>query len=73
MDRTKEVFDTVIIDDAHLVNEADCLAALRHGAERAVLIGNPDFDQSFFLLNPPHGNRTLFTRVSPIVTLERHA
>jgi len=44
MDRTASRFDTVIIDDANLVNETDCLAALRHGCERAILIGNSDFD-----------------------------
>lgn len=44
MDRTAEKFDTVIVDDANLVNETDCLSALRHGCQRAILIGNSDFD-----------------------------
>ena len=71
MDRTAEVFDTVIIDDANLVNETDCLAALKHGCERAILIGSEDFDQSLFLLNPPSSNRTLFFRTSPTISLKQ--
>ena len=55
-------FDTVIIDDASMVSETECLAALRHGALRAILIGNPVLEQSMFLLNPSLGNRTLFSR-----------
>lgn len=36
-----------------------------------ILIGNPDFDQSLFLLNPPLGNRTLFYRAMKAVTLAK--
>jgi hypothetical protein len=71
MDRTASIFDTVIIDDANLVNETDCLAGLKHGAERAILLGNSDFDQTLFLINPPSGNRTLFNRIKPVCTLTK--
>ena len=56
-------FDTVIIDDANLVNEADCLSALRHGAIRLIILGNPAIDQSMFLLRSTSTNKTLFNRI----------
>ena len=50
LEKSPHIFDTVIIDDASLINEADCLAALRHGAVRMILFGNSAIDQSMFLL-----------------------
>ena len=60
LEKTPYVFDTVIIDDASLINEADCLAALRHGAVRLILLGNSAIDQSMFLLKKQPINKTLF-------------
>ena len=71
MDRTQVVFDTVIIDDANLVNETDCLSALRHGCIRAILFGNPDLDHSMFLLNPASSNRTLLYRTKPTLSINK--
>jgi superfamily I DNA and/or RNA helicase len=34
------MYDTVIIDDASMVSEADTVTALKHGCQRAVLLGN---------------------------------
>ena len=44
LEKTHHIFDTVIVDDASLINEADCLAALRHGAVRLILLGNSVID-----------------------------
>jgi hypothetical protein len=65
------VFDTVIFDDANLVNETDCLSALRHGCTRAILFGNPELDHNKFLLNPPSSNRTLLYRTKPTLEISK--
>ena len=69
LEKSPHQFDTVIFDDAGLINETDCLAALRHGANRAILIGNREIDQGMFLLNPPQVNKSMFYRVQDFVHL----
>ena len=64
LERSLHTFDTVIIDDASLVNEADCLAALRHGASRLIMLGNSILDQSMFLLRTQAANKSLYNRIS---------
>jgi hypothetical protein len=69
MEKCLHQFDTVIFDDASLINETDCLSALRHGAERAILLANPDVSQSMFLLNTVQ-NKTLFARIGSFEDLK---
>ena len=40
LEKSPLVYDTVIFDDASLINETDCLAAMSHGAIRAIFLGN---------------------------------
>jgi superfamily I DNA and/or RNA helicase len=40
LEKSPLLFDTVIFDDASLINETDCLSALSHGANRAIFLGN---------------------------------
>ena len=40
MERTLTKYDTVIVDDASIINEFDILQALKRGAIRLILIGN---------------------------------
>ena len=41
-------FDTVIVDDASVVSEADILIALKHSALRLIVVGNQKIQQSMF-------------------------
>ena len=51
LEKSPLLFDTVIFDDASLINETDCLAALSHGANRAIFLGNRTLNQNMFLIN----------------------
>lgn len=55
--------DTVIVDDASLINEIDILQALKRGAIRLILLGNIKIQSNMFMLNPKNGDRTLYNRV----------
>ena len=70
LEKTALLFDTVLFDDASLINETDCLAALSHGANRAILLGNRTLNQNMFLLNPSSINKTLFYRIKSTLDLE---
>ena len=63
IERSLHEFDTVIIDDANMISEADTITSLRHGCLRAIMLGNPKFDQSLFLINPTNAHRTLYSRI----------
>ena len=41
LERSQHVYDTVIIDDASMVSEADVVTSLKHGCTRAIMVGNP--------------------------------
>ena len=72
LEKTPLLFDTVIFDDASMINETDCLSALSHGANRAILLGNRDLTQNMFLVNPSALNKTLFNRgVNNAIELEK--
>ena len=74
LEKTPLLFDTVIFDDASMINETDCLSALSHGANRAILLGNRDLTQNMFLVNPSALNKTLFNRgVNNAIELEKVA
>ena len=51
LEKSPLTFDTVIFDDASMINETDCLAALSHGANRAIFLGNSSLSQNMFLVN----------------------
>lgn len=70
LEKSPLLFDTVIFDDASMINETDCLAALSHGANRAILLGNRKIDQNMFLVNPSSINKTLFYRITEAIDLE---
>ena len=53
-----------------MINETDCLAALSHGANRAIFLGNRKIDQNMFLVNPSSINKTLFYRITEAIDLE---
>lgn len=40
LERSHLSYDTVIIDDASMVSEADTITALKHGCQRAIFLGN---------------------------------
>jgi len=42
----------VIIDDASMISEAETISSLKHGCQRAILLGNQMLIQSMFLINP---------------------
>ena len=63
LEKSALLFDTVIFDDASLINETDCLSALSHGANRAIFLGNRALNQNMFLINPSNVNKTLFFRI----------
>lgn len=69
LERSPFVYDTVVIDDASMVTEADTLTALKHGCQRAILIGNPDLTQSMFLISDSVHPKTLFARCAPSFVL----
>lgn len=54
-----------------MINETDCLAALSHGAIRAIFFGNHALRQNMFLLNPSSVNKTLFYRIKDAINLEQ--
>ncbi len=60
LEKSQILYDTVIIDDASMISEADTVSALKHGCLRAVLLGNQMLTQGLFLLNPSSAHRTLF-------------
>jgi len=70
LEKTPLLFDTVIFDDASMINETDCLAALSHGANRAIFMGNDLINQNMFLLNQSTVNKTLFYRIENSLQLE---
>lgn len=70
LEKSPLLFDTVIFDDASLMNETDCLSALSHGANRAIFLGNRVMSQNMFLLNPSSVNKTLFYRIKETLKLE---
>ena len=70
LEKSPLLFDTVIFDDASMVNETDCLAALSHGANRAIFLGNRTTTQNMFLVNPSSINKTLFYRITEAIDLE---
>ena len=70
LEKSPLIFDTVIFDDASLINETDCLAALSHGANRAIFLGNRTLSQNMFLINPSSVNKTLFFRIKNAIQLE---
>ncbi len=51
LERSNLIYDTVIIDDANMVSEADTITALKHGCQRAIFLGNQMLEQSMFLIN----------------------
>ena len=70
LEKSPLLFDTVIFDDASMINETDCLAALSHGANRAIFLGNRTLSQNMFLVNPSSINKTLFYRITTAIELE---
>ena len=40
LEKTIAKFDTIIVDDANLVNEIDILQALKHSGVRLIMLGN---------------------------------
>ena len=63
LERSVHSFDTVLIDDAGMISEADVITSLRHGAERAILMSNPDLDTAMFLINQGQAPRALCARI----------
>lgn len=70
LEKSLHEFDTVIIDDASMVSEADTITSLRHGCQRAILMGNPQVHQANFLINPTNAQRTLYSRIRTFIDLE---
>mmetsp|Transcript_11624 Transcript_11624/g.14691 ORF Transcript_11624/g.14691 Transcript_11624/m.14691 type:complete len:109 (+) Transcript_11624:1491-1817(+) len=54
-----------------MINETDCLAALSHGANRAIFLGNSSFDQNMFLINPSSVNKILYYRIKNAMQLDQ--
>ena len=69
-EKTEHLFDTVIMDDASIVSEVNCLQSFKKGCLRAILLGNAQLAANMFLLNPGEGDRSLFMRADPHVTLQ---
>ncbi|CDW81163.1 UNKNOWN [Stylonychia lemnae] len=63
IERTITKQDTVIVDDASIINEMDILQALKRGAIRLILIGNHKLQSNMFQLNAKSGDRTLYQRI----------
>ena len=63
LEKCPHKFDTLIVDDASLVTESDCLAAMRHGAIRLILLGNRLMEPQMFLLKTTTSNKTLYHRI----------
>jgi hypothetical protein len=61
LDKRLVKIDTVIVDDASLLNEIDVLQAMKNGGLRLLLLGNKDIEQGMFLLNAKN-DKTLFQR-----------
>lgn len=62
----EHLFDTVIVDDASLVSEADLIwAALRYGCQRLILLGNDKLTPDTFSIGKEATvDNTLWTRAA---------
>ena len=54
-----------------MISEADVVSALKHGCERAILLGNQMLTQGLFLLNPTSAHRALFQRVGSFIDVSQ--
>lgn len=52
-----------------MISEAESVSSLKHGCERAILLGNQMLVQGMFLLNPTLAHRTLFSRIGTFVDI----
>lgn len=59
---TRHIFDTVLIDDANMISEADVITSLCHGTKRAILFYNKLMDFGMFLINPSI-NKSITNRI----------
>jgi hypothetical protein len=51
LEKTLYQFDTVLIDDASMISEADIISSLRRDTKRAILFSNPEMSPGMFLIN----------------------